>query len=177
MKVFAARSTCSGMPPASRRSRSITRRSICSFPSGCTSLTADGRLQSVTEAQHPVRRDGRRGQAASGRRQGHALPEEREGADGSLSRWSTTFDPVSNQWNPELPPSSWPIPRRGSAFASELMTFLATDQYKGTDARHRRPFPRAHAATTTRWCRNSIATCTRKGLKLYIAVPVNDRRL
>ena len=129
-KASAARSTCSGTPPASPRCGTISRRSTCSFPSGCTSLTADGRLQSVTETNtlFDVMDDKGKPRPVDDK----VMPFlKSEKAQTEVLPLVNNFDPVSNQWQPDVTAKFLADPAARQRFRHELMTFLATDQYKG----------------------------------------------
>ena len=71
------------------------------FPEWLHALTADGRLQSVTEANTLFDVHGRPRQAASRRRK--VMPFlQSEKAQTEVMPLVNNFDPISNQWRPEV---------------------------------------------------------------------------
>ena len=145
------------------------------FPEWMHVLTADGRLQSVTEEQHAfdVMDDKGKPRPIDDKVMAFLKSEK---AQTEVFPLVNNFDPVTNQWQPDVTAKFLADPgARGSASADELMTFLASDQYKGITL-DIEAFPEDLARRLPpAGCRNSTAICTAKGLKLYIAVPVNDR--
>ena len=100
------------------------------FPEWMHVLTADGRLQGVDRVQHAVRRHRSDGQAAADRRKGHVASSRARRRRPKSFLWSTISIPS---------PTSGILttakfladPAARERFRDELMTFLATDQYKG----------------------------------------------
>ena len=137
-------------------------------------LTADGRLQAVTEAEHAVRRDGRQGQAASGGRQGHAVPQGREGADRSPAagqQLRSRQQRVAPRRYREVHGRSGGAPALPQRADELSWPPTSTRASRSTS----RPFPKARATTTTTLVQELYDDLHAKGLKLYIAVPVNDK--
>ena len=84
------------------------------------------------------------------------------------------FDPVTNEWNPEVTAKFLADPAARQRFRSELMTFLATDQYKGITL-DIEAFPEDSRDDYRTLVQELYDDLHAKGLKLYIAVPVNDK--
>ena len=107
---------CSGTRPASPRLKEYYPQIDLLFPEWMHVLTADGRLQAVTEMNTLY--DVIDGKGKPRPVDDKVMPFLKgEKAQMEVLPLVNNFDPVVNQWNPESPPSSWPIRRRGSAFA------------------------------------------------------------
>ena len=90
--------------------------------------------------------------------------------------------PLVNNYRSRSATSGTRMPRRKfmadpaarQRFRSELMTFLATDQYKGMTL-DIEAFPESSRADYLTLVQELYGDLHSKGLKLYIAVPVNDK--
>ena len=85
MKVFAARSTCKWDAASFASLKEYYPQIDLLFPEWMHVLTADGRLQAVTELNTLYDVIDDKGKPRPSRRKGHAVPQGREGADGSLA--------------------------------------------------------------------------------------------
>ena len=142
------------------------------FPEWLHALTADGRLQSVTEANmlfdlmdkgkpRPV--------------DDKVMPFLKgEKAQMEVLPLVNNYDPVSNQWDPDATAKFLATPAARQRFRSELMAFLATDQYKGITL-DIEAFPESSRADYLTLVQELYGDLRSKGMKLYIAVPVNDK--
>ncbi len=142
------------------------------FPEWLHALTADGRLQSVTEQNllfdlmdkgkpRPV--------------DDKVMPFLKgEKAQMEVLPLVNNYDPVSNQWDPDATAKFMANPAARQRFRSELMAFLATDQYKGVTL-DIEAFPESSRADYLTLVQELYGDLHSKGLKLYIAVPVNDK--
>ena len=84
------------------------------------------------------------------------------------------FDPVVNKWNPDLTAEFLADPAARQRFREELLKFLASDQYKGLTL-DIEAFPDSSRADYGQLVQELYGDLHAKGLKLYIAVPVNDK--
>ena len=144
------------------------------FPEWLHALTPDGRLQSVTEANtlFDVMDE-----------QGKPRPvDERvmpflhsEKAQTEVLPLVNNFDPISNQWRPEVTAAFLADPAARKRFRDELLKFLETDQYKGMTL-DIEAFPETSRGDYKQLVQELYGDLQAKGLKLYIAVPVNDRQ-
>ncbi len=142
------------------------------FPEWLHALTADGRLQSVTEQNilfdlmdkgkpRPV--------------DDKVMPFLKgEKAQMEVLPLVNNYDPVSNQWDPDATAKFMATPAARQRFRSELMAFLATDQYKGITL-DIEAFPESSRPDYLTLVQELYSDLHGKGLKLYIAVPVNDK--
>ena len=106
------------------------------FPEWLHALTADGRLQSVTETN--VLFDLMDDKGKPRQVDDKVMPFLRsEKAQMEVLPLVNNFDPISNQWQPDVTAKFLGDPAARQRFRNELMEFLATDQYKGTHPRHR----------------------------------------
>jgi len=142
------------------------------FPEWMHVLAADGRLQAVTELNtlYDVMDDGKprpvddkvmsflKGDKA----QTEVLP------------LVNNFDPITNEWRPELTAQFMANPAARQRFRSELMAFLATDQYKGLTL-DIEAFPESSRGDYRTLVQELYDELHGKGMKLYVAVPVNDK--
>ena len=85
------------------------------------------------------------------------------------------FDPVSNQWRPDVTAKFLADPAARQRFRNELMNFLATDQYRGITL-DIEAFPETSRGDYKTLVQELYGDLQAKGLKLYIAVPVNDKQ-
>ena len=142
------------------------------FPEWLHALTADGRLQSVTEQNllfdlmdkgkpRPV--------------DDKVVPFLKgEKAQMEVLPLVNNYDPVSNQWDPDATAKFMATPAARQRFRSELMAFLATDQYKGITL-DIEAFPESSRPDYLALVQELSADLHGKGLKLYISVPVIDK--
>ncbi len=142
------------------------------FPEWLHTLTADGRLQGVTEQNtlfdlmdkgkpRPV------DEKVMPFLKGEKAPVE-------VLPLVNNYDPISNQWDPDATAKFMADPAARQRFRSELMAFLATDQYKGITL-DIEAFPESSRADYLTLVQELYGDLHAKGLKLYIAVPVNDK--
>ncbi len=142
------------------------------FPEWMHVLTADGRLQGVTELNtlfdviDPT---------------GKPRPIEDkvmsflkgEKAQTEVLPLVNNFDPITNQWNPDTG-KFLADPAARQRFRSELLKFLATDQYKGLTLDFE-AFPDESRGDFRTLVQELYDDLHAKGLKLYVAVAVNDK--
>ena len=142
------------------------------FPEWLHVLTADGRLQSVTEQNtlFDLMNNGKPRPVDD-----KVMPFLKgEKAQMEVLPLVNNYDPISNQWDPDATAKFMADPGARQRFRSELMTFLATDQYKGITL-DIEAFPETSRADYLTLVQELYSDLHAKGLKLYIAVPVNDR--
>src|SRR5271167_4214646 len=139
------------------------------FPEWLHVLTADGRLQSVTETN--VLFDVLDSKGKPRPVDDKVMPFlKSEKAQMDVFPLVNNFDPVRNQWQPEVTAKFLADPAARQRFRDELMTFLATDQYRGITL-DIEAFPetsRGDYKTLVQELHNDLQA---KGFKLYIAVP------
>ncbi len=144
------------------------------FPEWLHVLTADGRLQSVTETN--VLFDLMDKQGKPRPVDDKVMPFlKSEKAQMDVLPLVNNFDPVSNQWQPEVTAKFLADPAARQRFRNELMTFLATDQYRGITL-DIEAFPETSRGDYKSLVQELYGDLQSKGLKLYIAVPVNDKQ-
>ena len=100
------------------------------FPEWMHVLTADGRLQAVTEPNtlYDVMDEKGKPRPVDDK----VMPFlKAEKAQTDVLPLVNNFDPIINEWRPEVTAQFLANPAARQRFRSELMTFLATDQYKG----------------------------------------------
>jgi len=142
------------------------------FPEWLHTLTADGRLQSVTEANTLFDLMDKGKPRPVDEKVMPFLKAEK--ASTEVLPLVNNYDPVSNQWDPEVTAKFMSDPAARQRFRSELMAFLATDQYKGITL-DIEAFPENSRADYLTLVQELYGDLHSKGLKLYIAVPVNDK--
>ena len=100
------------------------------FPEWMHVLTTDGRLQAVTELNtlYDVMDDKGKPRPVDDKVMSFLKGEK---AQTEVLPLVNNFDPITNEWRPELTAQFMANPAARQRFRSELMTFLATDQYKG----------------------------------------------
>jgi len=142
------------------------------FPEWLHALTADGRLQAVTEQNtlfdlmdkgkpRPV--------------DDKVMPFlKAEKAQMEVLPLVNNYDPITNQWDPDATAKFMANPAARQRFRSELAAFLATDQYKGITL-DIEAFPETARADYLTLAQELYNDLHSKGMKLYIAVPVNDK--
>jgi peptidoglycan-N-acetylglucosamine deacetylase len=143
------------------------------FPEWMHVLTADGRLQAVTElnALYNVMDDKGKPRPVDER----VMPFLKgEKALTEVLPLVNNFDPLRNEWQPDVTAKFLADPAARRRFRSELMSFLATDQYKGITL-DIEAFPENSRDDYRALVQELYDDLHAKGLKLYIAVPVNDK--
>jgi peptidoglycan-N-acetylglucosamine deacetylase len=143
------------------------------FPEWMHVLTPDGRLQAVTEANTLYEVMDEKGKPRSV--DDKVMPFlKTEKAQTDVLPLVNNFDPITNEWRPEITAQFLTNPAARQRFRSELMTFLATDQYKGITL-DIEAFPEKSRADFRDLVQELYDELHAKGLKLYVAVPVNDK--
>ncbi len=143
------------------------------FPEWMHVLTTDGRLQAVTELNtlYDLMDDKGKPRPVDEK----VMPFLKgEKAQTEVLPLVNNFDPITNEWRPELTAQFMADPAARRRFRSELMAFLATDQYKGLTL-DIEAFPETSRDDYHALVQELYDELHAKGLKLYIAVPVNDR--
>ena len=136
-------------------------------------LTADGRLQAVTELNtlYNLMDDKGKPRPVDER----VMPFLKgEKAQTEVLPLVNNFDPIRNEWQPDITAKFMADPAARQRFRSELMSFLATDQYKGITL-DIEAFPESSRDDYHALVQELYDDLHAKGLKLYIAVPVNDK--
>ncbi|HEY4899275.1 MAG TPA: glycosyltransferase [Terriglobales bacterium] len=144
------------------------------FPEWLHALTADGRLQSVTETNvlFDLMDDKGKPRPVDDK----VMPFlKSEKARMDVLPLVNNFDPISNQWQPDVTAKFLADPAARQRFRNELMTFLATDQYRGITL-DIEAFPETSRGDYKTLVQELYSDLQAKGLKLYIAVPVNDKQ-
>jgi peptidoglycan-N-acetylglucosamine deacetylase len=143
------------------------------FPEWMHVLTADGRLQAVTElnALYDVMDDKGKPRPVDDKVMSFLKAEK---AQTEVLPLVNNFDPVTNEWRPELTAQFMADPAARQRFRSQLMTFLATDQYKGLTL-DIEAFPESSRQDYRTLVQELYDELHAKGMKLYVAVPVNDK--
>jgi peptidoglycan-N-acetylglucosamine deacetylase len=143
------------------------------FPEWMHVLTADGRLQAVTEMNtlFDVLDDKGKARPIDDKVMTYLKGEK---ALTEVFPLVNNFDPVVNKWNPDLTVQFMADPAARQRFRHELMTFLATDQYKGITL-DIEAFPDSSRDDYRQLVEELSSDLHDQGMKLYIAVPVNDR--
>ena len=144
------------------------------FPEWLHVLTADGRLQSVTETNvlFDVMDDKGKPRPVDDK----VMPFlKSEKAQMEVLPLVNNFDPISNQWQPDVTAKFLADPAARQRFRNELMTFLETDQYRGITL-DIEAFPDNSRGDYKQLVQELYGDLQARGLKLYIAVPVNDKQ-
>jgi len=144
------------------------------FPEWLHVLTADGRLQSVTETNvlFDLMDDKGKPRPVDDK----VMPFlKSEKAQMEVMPLVNNFDPILNQWQPEVTAKFLADPAARQRFRNELMTFLDTDQYRGMTL-DIEAFPDNSRGDYKQLVKELYGDLQARGLKLYIAVPVNDRQ-
>jgi cellulose synthase/poly-beta-1,6-N-acetylglucosamine synthase-like glycosyltransferase/spore germination protein YaaH/peptidoglycan/xylan/chitin deacetylase (PgdA/CDA1 family) len=143
------------------------------FPEWMHVLTADGRLQSVTELNtlFDVVDDKGKRRPVDDKVMSFLKGEK---AQTEVFPLVNNFDPITNNWRPEVTAQFVANPAARRRFRNELMSFLATDNYKGItlDIEAVPETSRDDYHTLVQELSNDLHA---KGMKLYVAVPVNDK--
>ena len=144
------------------------------FPEWLHTLTADGRLQSVTETNALFDLMDDRGKPSPV--DDKVMPFlKSEKAQMDVLPLVNNFDPITNRWQPDVTAKFLADPAARQRFRNELMTFLATDQYRGITL-DIEAFPESSRGDYKTLVQELYGELQAKGLKLYIAVPVNDKQ-
>ena len=143
------------------------------FPEWMHVLTTDGRLQAVTELNtlYDVMDDKGKPRPVDDKVMSFLKGEK---AQTDVLPLVNNFDPITNEWRPELTAQFMANPVARQRFRNELMTFLATDQYKGLTL-DIEAFPETSRDDYRNLVQELYDELHAKGLKLYVAVPVNDK--
>jgi cellulose synthase/poly-beta-1,6-N-acetylglucosamine synthase-like glycosyltransferase/spore germination protein YaaH/peptidoglycan/xylan/chitin deacetylase (PgdA/CDA1 family) len=143
------------------------------FPEWMHVLTADGRLQAVTELNTLYDIFDEKGKPRTV--DDKVMPFLKgEKAQMEVLPLVNNFDPITNEWRPELTAQFLANPAARQRFRTELMTFLATDTYKGITL-DIEAVPEDSRADYRDLVRELYDDLHAKGMKLYVAVPVNDK--
>jgi cellulose synthase/poly-beta-1,6-N-acetylglucosamine synthase-like glycosyltransferase/spore germination protein YaaH/peptidoglycan/xylan/chitin deacetylase (PgdA/CDA1 family) len=144
------------------------------FPEWLHALTADGRLQAVTEGN--VLFDLIDEQGKTRPVDDKVMPFlHEEKAQTEVFPLVNNFDPITNQWQPDVTAKFLADPAARQRFRNELMKFLETDQYRGITL-DIEAFPERSRADYKQLVQELYSDLQSRGMKLYIAVPVNDRQ-
>ena len=143
------------------------------FPEWMHVLTADGRLQAVTELNtlYDVMDDKGKPRPIDEKVMSFLKGEK---AATEVFPLVNNYDPVDNKWDPDVTAQFMGDPDARQRFRQELMKFLATDQYKGLTL-DIEAFPDSSRPDYLQLVSELYADLHDKGLKLYVAVPVNDK--
>jgi peptidoglycan-N-acetylglucosamine deacetylase len=144
------------------------------FPEWLHVLTADGRLQSVTETNvlFDLMDDKGKPRPVDDK----VMPFlKSEKAQMEVLPLVNNFDPITNQWRPDVTAKFLADPAARQRFRDELMTFLDTDQYRGITL-DIEAFPDSSRGDYKQLVKELYGDLLSRGLKLYIAVPVNDKQ-
>jgi cellulose synthase/poly-beta-1,6-N-acetylglucosamine synthase-like glycosyltransferase/spore germination protein YaaH/peptidoglycan/xylan/chitin deacetylase (PgdA/CDA1 family) len=143
------------------------------FPEWLHTLTPDGRLQAVTEENKlfDLMDDKGKPRQADDKVMSFLKGEK---AQMEVLPLVNNFDPVSNEWRPEITAQFMASPTARQTFRSQLMAFLGTDQYKGITL-DIEAFPEKSRADYKTLVQELYGDLRARGMKLYIAVPVNDK--
>ncbi len=143
------------------------------FPEWMHTLTADGRLQAVTEENKLFDLMDDKGKPRPVDDKVMAFLKS-EKAQTEVLPLVNNFDPVTNEWRPEVTAKFLADPAARQRFRNELTAFLAMDQYKGITL-DIEAFPEKSRDDFQTLVQELYSDLHAKGLKLYIAVPVNDK--
>jgi peptidoglycan-N-acetylglucosamine deacetylase len=143
------------------------------FPEWLHVLKADGRLQSVTETN--VLFDVLDSKGKPRPVDDKVMPFlKSEKAQMDVFPLVNNFDPVSNQWQPDVTAKFLADRAARQRFRDELINFLSTDQYRGITL-DIEAFPETSRGDYKTLVQELYSDLQAKGLKLFIAVPVNDK--
>ena len=142
------------------------------FPEWMHVLTADGRLQAVTEMNTLYDIIDSKGKPRPVDDKLMAFLKN-EKATTEVFPLVNNFDPIVNQWNPDLTARFLADPAARKRFREELLTFLATDQFKGITL-DIEGFPDASRGDYHVLVEELHDDLQAKGLKLYVVVPINE---
>jgi peptidoglycan-N-acetylglucosamine deacetylase len=142
------------------------------FPEWLHVLTPDGRLQAVTEQNRlfDLMNNGKPRPVDD-----KVMPFlKAEKAQMEVLPLVNNYDPVINQWDPDVTARFMADPAARQRFRNQLMAFLASDRYKGVTL-DIEAFPESSRVDYLTLVEELYGDLRSKGLKLYIAVPVNDK--
>src|ERR1700690_990065 len=140
------------------------------FPEWMHVLTADGRLQSVTEANILFNVMDSKGKPRPV--DDKVMPFLKgEKAQIEVLPLVNNFDPITNVWRPEITAKFMADSAARERFRGELDRFLATDQYKGITL-DIEAFPESSRDDYKQLVQELYDDLHAKGMKLYVAVPV-----
>jgi peptidoglycan-N-acetylglucosamine deacetylase len=141
------------------------------FPEWMHALTADGRLQGVTELNtlYDVIDPTGKPRPIDDKVMAFLKGEK---AQTEVFPLVNNFDPISNQWNPDTG-KFLADPAARQRFRSDVMKFLAADQYKGLTV-DIEGFPDDSRDDFHTLIQDLQGDLHAKGLKLYVVVPVNE---
>jgi cellulose synthase/poly-beta-1,6-N-acetylglucosamine synthase-like glycosyltransferase/spore germination protein YaaH/peptidoglycan/xylan/chitin deacetylase (PgdA/CDA1 family) len=142
------------------------------FPEWMHVLTADGRLQSVTEFNNLFDVIDENGKPRSLDDKVMAFLKG-EKAQTEVFPLVNNYDQTDNQWSADTA-KFLADPAARARFIREVMTFLASDQYKGLTL-DIEAFPESSRDDYRQLVQELYTQLHQKGLKLYISVPINDR--
>jgi cellulose synthase/poly-beta-1,6-N-acetylglucosamine synthase-like glycosyltransferase/spore germination protein YaaH/peptidoglycan/xylan/chitin deacetylase (PgdA/CDA1 family) len=143
------------------------------FPEWMHVLTADGRLQGVTEFNTLFDVVDPTGKPQSVDEKVMSFLKGEKAAT-EVFPLVNNFDPVDNKWDPDVTAKFMADSAARERFRNELLAFLATDQYKGITL-DIEAFPESSRADYLKLVSELYDDLQDKGLKLYVAVPVNDK--
>jgi cellulose synthase/poly-beta-1,6-N-acetylglucosamine synthase-like glycosyltransferase/peptidoglycan/xylan/chitin deacetylase (PgdA/CDA1 family)/spore germination protein YaaH len=142
------------------------------FPEWMHVLTSDGRLKGVTELNTLYDVMDPKGKPRPIDEKVMAFLKS-EKAQTEVFPLVNNYDPTINQWNPDTA-KFMADPAARQRFRNELMEFLATDQYKGITL-DIEAFPDESRGDFRTLVEELAGDLHAKGLKLYVAVAVNDK--
>ncbi len=142
------------------------------FPEWMHVLTADGRLQATTEMNtlYDVIDPSGKPRPIDDKVMAFLKSEK---AQTEVFPLVNNISPVTNQWNPDTD-KFMANPAARQRFREELLKFLATDQYKGITLDFE-AFPDSARDDFHTLVEELYSDLHAKGLKLYVAVAVNDK--
>jgi peptidoglycan-N-acetylglucosamine deacetylase len=142
------------------------------FPEWMHVLTADGRLQATTELNTLYDVVGEDGKVTSIDDKVMSFLKG-EKAQTEVFPLVNNFDPTTNQWNQDTVKFLGDGDARGR-FIRELMALVTSDQYKGITL-DIEGYPDGSRGDYGRLVQELYTALHGRGLKLYIAVPANDK--
>jgi peptidoglycan-N-acetylglucosamine deacetylase len=142
------------------------------FPEWMHALTADGRLQAATELNtlYDVIDENGKAEAVDDKVMSFLKGEK---AQTEVLPLVNNFDPTTNKWNPDTA-KFLGDPGARARFIHEVLTFLGSDHYKGLTL-DIEAYPDESRDDYGQLVQELYSALNSRGLKLYIAVPVNDR--
>lgn len=142
------------------------------FPEWMHVLSADGRLQAVTELNTPYDVIDEKGKVRPIDEKVMAFLKS-EKAQTEVFPVIDNYDQTTNQWSPDIG-KFLADPAARQRFRRELLTFLATDQYKGVTL-DIEGIPDESHGDYLQLLQELQEDLHAKGLKLYLAVAVNEK--
>ncbi len=143
------------------------------FPEWLHVLSSDGRLQSVTEMNtlFDVLDEKGKPRPVDDKVMSFLKGEK---AQTEVFPMFDNYNQVDNKWDPEQTAKFMADPEARKRFRQEALAFLASDQYKGMTL-DIEAYPDSARDDYRKLVEELYSDLQAKGLKLYIAVPVNDR--